>query len=129
MASGGGGRPSVPALGLLNKRVAAALAGTELLESLDTRKPLVVAFVDAVLSTPDLADDIVANALREAGAVADALADACLANPREFWKVVSVYQPLIAKVPVEAPAFRLAAENFSSLGDVMVTKVCHIKRA
>lgn len=115
-------RAVASAMGMLNKAVAAGLRGSDVLDSLDGSKPLALAFMDAVLATPDMPDDLVAAAMREAGRVTDALSESCLANPREFWKVVSVYQPLISKVPVDAPAFRLATENLSSLGDAMVTK-------
>ena len=117
-------RSNVAALDVLSKGMAGALRGSDFMAGLDARKPVAVAFVDAVISSPDAPEDLVVAALRGAGSSDDALSDTCLANPREFWKVVSVYQPLISKLPFEAPAFQLAVENFSALGDAMVTKVC-----
>lgn len=100
-----------------------ALAGQEdILGQLDSRKPVSVAFVDCIMSNPDLPEDVVGSALREAESQSEAVADACLSSPREFWKVVSVYQPLISKLPFEAPAFQAATEVFCSLGDALVAK-------
>lgn len=123
---GAGAMPArvIAALDILDKAVLGALAGNEDVQgALDSRKPAIVAFADLVLSNPDLSEELVGRVLREVAAKSDAVADASLSSPREFWKVASVFQLLVSKLPVEAPAFQTITEVFCALGDALVSRV------
>lgn len=53
---------------------------------------------------------------------AEAISDACLMSPRDFYQVVSVFQPVITALPESSVAFPAVIDAFVSIGKVMMTK-------
>ena len=85
-----------------------------------------LAFVDVMLNKPAFPHALGADVFRETAQLANlsALADSALASPREFFQILSVFEPALASFPVSSPAFSVAVDALTAVGKTMVQKVC-----
>lgn len=111
-----------PAIEVLNQIVLDQLAGRDIVRTFDPRQPAALAFVDAVRSMDDFPDELTASVIGATSERTGDLADACAQRPKDFWSVVSVYQPLLLVLPESSPAFVATVDAFCALGDAMTSK-------
>ena len=83
-------------------------------------------FVDRVVAPGSTFSHAIASDVLKAVnkyAVTSACGDACVASPKEFYQLLTLFQPILSSVPETSAAFAAAVELLVSIGKYAAQKV------
>jgi len=92
------------------------------MDAFDSEKPLIHAFVDNITSRgiEVVPDPLAASVFEAASGQSEGLASACLDEPKQFWKLASIYHNVLEDCEEASATFSSATQGLVDLGKQMV---------